>query len=214
MTATVIFDLDGTLVDTEAIYLQSNVRAAAELGLKRTEDDFRPLVGSAGPNEAKIIADLVGAENAAWFQEFSTKDVLDRIRNGADFVLPGADEALRTLRAAHYRLALATSSAQHYVDVVLAAAGWQDWFDPILTGSDVKAHKPDPEVYQVMKRHLGAGPAIVIEDTHVGVAAAEGAGLPVIMIPGIAQQPDEKATAILSAITELPNWLQKHTTFA
>ncbi|HAJ54556.1 MAG TPA: HAD family hydrolase, partial [Lactobacillus sp.] len=205
---------DGTLVDTEAIYLQSNVRAAAELGLKRTEDDFRPLVGSAGPNEAKIIADLVGSENAAWFQEFSTKDVLDRIRNGADFVLPGADEALRTLQAARYRLALATSSAQHYVDVVLAAAGWQDWFDPILTGSDVKAHKPDPEVYQVIKRHLGADPAIVIEDTHVGVAAAEGAGLPVIMIPGIAQQPEEKATAILSYITELPDWLQKHATFA
>ncbi len=60
MTATVIFDLDGTLVNTEALYLKSNVKAAAVLGLHRTEADFRPLVGSAGPSEAKIIADLVG----------------------------------------------------------------------------------------------------------------------------------------------------------
>ena len=78
MTATVIFDLDGTLVNTEALYLKSNVKAAAVLGLHRTEADFRPLVGSAGPSEAKIIADLVGADHAAWFQQFSTQDVLDR----------------------------------------------------------------------------------------------------------------------------------------
>ncbi|KMO47811.1 HAD family hydrolase, partial [Lacticaseibacillus rhamnosus] len=50
MTATVIFDLDGTLVNTEALYLKSNVKAAAVLGLHRTEADFRPLVGSAGPS--------------------------------------------------------------------------------------------------------------------------------------------------------------------
>ena len=75
MTATVIFDLDGTLVNTEALYLKSNVKAAAVLGLHRTEADFRPLVGSAGPSEAKIIADLVGADHAAWFQQFSTQDV-------------------------------------------------------------------------------------------------------------------------------------------
>ena len=97
MTATVIFDLDGTLVNTEALYLKSNVKAAAVLGLHRTEADFRPLVGSAGPSEAKIIADLVGADHAAWFQQFSTQDVLDQIRSGADLSYPELTKRCRCL---------------------------------------------------------------------------------------------------------------------
>ena len=111
-------------------------------------------------------------------------------------------------------MALATSSPQHYVDVVLAATGWQRQFHPILTGSDVQAHKPDPEMYEAMKVKLGNVPAVVVEDTHVGVEAAVGAGLPVVMIPGIAQKPDSKATAILSSISELPAWLKNQPAFA
>ncbi|MCG4284840.1 HAD-IA family hydrolase [Lacticaseibacillus paracasei] len=214
MTTTIIFDLDGTLVNTEALYLKSNVKAAAQLGLHRTEADFRPLVGAAGPSEAKVIADMIGAEHAAWFQKFSTADVLDQIQGGTDFVLPNVQPTLAALTTAGYPLALATSSPRHYVDVVLAATGWQRQFHPILTGSDVQAHKPDPEMYEAMKVKLGNVPAVVVEDTHVGVEAAVGAGLPVVMIPGIAQKPDSKATAILSSISELPAWLKNQPAFA
>lgn len=187
---------------------------AAVLGLHRTVPAFRPLVGSAGPAVPKIIADLVGADHAAWFQQFSTQDVLDQIRSGADFVYSGAAKTLQTLAQMGYRLALATASAKHTVAVVLAATGWVCRLAPIQPGRAEPAHKPAPEIYHEQQTCLPATPAIVVVQLHVGVAAAVRAGLPVVKLPGIGLRPDHCATAILAAITDYSAWLQNHPLFA
>lgn len=99
--------------------------------------------------------------------------------------MPGAVEAVETLYAAGYPLAITTSGIREYIDLVLARLGIADRFAVIVTGADVTRGKPDPEPYQVTAAWLGipAAACVVFEDAAIGVAAAKGAGMRCIAVP-------------------------------
>lgn len=207
MIQTVLFDLDGTLVDSERVFLRGNVQAAHALGLKRNEADFLPLVGAAGDHEATLIDSLVGAANRADFVTKTVAYVDDQLDHGPSIALPGADELLQTLQAHGRRVGVVTSSSPAHLAQVLHNTGWQDRFDLQVTLAH-GAPKPAPDLYQhaLAIGHLAPEATVAVEDTPLGVASAVAAGLSCVQVPDLTAA-SAQATVVLRNLAMVGQWI-------
>lgn len=175
----VIFDLDGTLVDSQHEIVEAQARAFAAhglpaptrakalsvVGLSLTEA-FRVLAGADGPLES-----LAEAYKAAW------TDL--RQRPGySDNLYPGAEAAIAALRGAGVTLGIATGKSRRGVDRILAARGWSDLFATVQT-ADTHPSKPDPSMILTALAETGAEPSdsLMIGDTTYDIEMAVGAGI-------------------------------------
>ena len=204
-TLAFIFDLDGTLVETEELKALSYARAAAELrpGLGEAEvvDAFKDFVGRSRREVATGLLERFGLEGAARSRtaEFGVKTawqayvrvrlrIYEALLSDRDLILahryPHNIALLQDLRGAGYRTGLATMSHTEQARRVLSILGLTDAFDVIATRDDVEHGKPDPEIDLLVARELGAKPedCLVIEDSPAGVAAALAAGMDVIAV--------------------------------
>jgi beta-phosphoglucomutase len=177
-TGGVIFDLDGVLMDTDAVHAPAFRAVLAAHGVSAF--DYGDVAGMR-TDEAlmKLLPDLEPADLARCVEE---KRALasERLREHAALI-DGAVDVVTAL-AQTRRLCLATSGSRRTVDAFFARSGTRALFHGLLTGDDVAHGKPDPEIYRRAVEVLGTGAAntIVVEDAAAGVRAARGAGLRVI----------------------------------
>jgi len=206
MIQVMIFDLDGTLVQTEKLKARSYARAAVELCPYDVEeheviDAYREVVGLSRRKVARRLVerfdlaekalerkDEFGVETAwqAYVQvrlKFYHRMIEDPevIR---DHRWPHTMEVLEQARQQNCRVALATMSRCEQARRVLTALGLEDAFDFVATRDDVDHGKPDPEIYHLVARELEVDPAscLVIEDSPTGVEAALHAGMRVVAV--------------------------------
>lgn len=146
---TVIFDMDGVLVDSEPVIMRAAAEALAAEGIQAGYADFEPYIGAGeekfitGPGRRAGKAEQIGAMMEMMYALYD-KYVYQELK-----VYPSAPGLIRRLREAGYTLALVSSSNLNKLLVSLDAAGiCKDSFDLILSGSDVTRKKPDPEPYQ------------------------------------------------------------------
>lgn len=181
--AGVVFDLDGTLADTEPIQWESYRRVLRPLGVDVDLETYR----------RHWIAVEGGSEWACRTFGLSVTPAELRARKAAEYrgliaggvpPRPGAREALERL-APILPLALATNSIRTEVDVVLGHLGVGGLFTALVTREDYAAAKPAPDPYLEAARRLGLPPAacVVVEDTARGVAAGVAAGCVVVAVP-------------------------------
>lgn len=206
MIDTMIFDLDGTLVQTEKLKARSYAQAAMELCSECTTYDavvegYKDVVGRSRREVAASLMRRFGLEPAArarmaalgvskpWqaFVQVRLRIFESLIRDPEvlrENRWPRTIELLETARASCYRTALATSSRWDRVRGVLDALGLADEFDLIATSDDVERSKPDPEIYDLVAEDLAVAPdqCLVIEDSPAGVRAALAAGMHVIAV--------------------------------
>jgi HAD superfamily hydrolase (TIGR01509 family) len=177
-----IFDLDGTLLDSEKYHLRAFARAMQELaGYELTPADQEEFIGNTSVWLSARLAERHGLlldPQAVAARKF---ELLYR-----DFraeLYPGAGPFVR-LWAGRLPLAVASNSPRHFVETALRQAGLFDCFSVITTVDDVRHRKPDPEMVQLTVRRLGlqAAEALVLEDTALGVEAACRAGCPVVLL--------------------------------
>lgn len=185
--AAVIFDMDGVLFDTERLYEEAALAAAAELGTRMTSEFFRSTVGSPWPVNRARLLDHFGPSLAVDEFGAAAGRIFRELLDARNVLKPGVLEILSVLDELRLPRAIATSSPRHRVESHLARYELSGRFDRIVAHGDYKNSKPHPEPFQTAALALGVKPefCLAIEDSHAGVRAASAAGMMTIMVPDL-----------------------------
>lgn len=197
----VIFDLDGTLTDTEKYYKIAWPKALKHFGYEASEElvlNFRSL---GRPFAVDKFKEWFG-EDFDYFKvrEYRKQLVEELIKEGGIPLKPGAVEILTWLREHGIKTALATANEYERTERYLKKIGLFDYFDKIICANMVKFGKPAPDIYSFACEELNLDPArtFAVEDSPNGVNSAYSAGCKVIMVPDLTE-PDEELNSKLYA---------------
>lgn len=197
-----MFDLDGTLIDSELLVREAHFAACAQLGVTMTDAQFLSLVGMHREANDEMLRGYYGAD-------FPLDDFISKTRaHVGDRVAPlkaGAVELMDTLDELSLPYGLATSSRRPWVDKHFAAHRLGDRFRAVVTRQDCVEGKPHPEPYLNASRLLGFAPAnvLALEDSHPGVRSAHAAGLMTVMVPDLLAADDEMHTKAVRVVSSL-----------
>jgi HAD superfamily hydrolase (TIGR01509 family) len=210
-----LFDLDGTLVDSDALHLRAFKEILRGSGVDIDEAYYRSRI--AGRPNNRILAEAFPSAppeqrvTLAAKKEELYRDSLATLR-----IVPGARKLLRWAKSEGIRCAVVTTCPRASAEAVLNATALIDHFDLLIVGDEVERGKPDPLPYAMALLKLGIGPgdAVAFEDSPSGLASAVGAGISTV---GMLTSLDENAALHCGAIktvrdfddVELRCWLKE-----
>ncbi|MDT2660874.1 HAD family phosphatase [Enterococcus hulanensis] len=212
----IIFDMDGLLFDTESIYCEANLVVADKYDIPFTKDTYARFIGISDEEVwaelHKMYADH-GEETVQKFIDESWGMAHDRFKTGEVDLKPGVHELLAYLEEKEIPRVLASSNVRPVIEILLEHAGIRDKFSDIISAEDVKFAKPDPEIFVIAAERLGMSGAdcLVLEDSKNGILAAEGAGVPVVMVPDIVPptaELREKTEAVFTSLHDVIEFLE------
>ena len=204
----VIFDLDGTLIESEQVWRDVRHAFVVAHGGRWVDGAQEKMIGMRTTEWARYMHDDLGVALAPQaIAEQVVSAVAQRLAKDVP-ILPGADDALTRL-AAVFPLGLATSAARPVAETVLEVTGWSKYFEVVVSADDVARGKPAPDVYLRAIALMKADPrqTAAIEDSSNGIRSAHAAQLAVIAIPNHEFPPDPQALSlaarVLATIAEL-----------
>jgi HAD superfamily hydrolase (TIGR01509 family) len=182
----VVFDMDGTLIDSERLVLAGYMDATRRFGLDFSHEQFLSLVGRSREHSAQLMRGYFGADFP--LDEFYAA-VSAHVGDGVAPLKPGALELMDDLDRRATPYGLATSSGRPWVDRHFSAHSLHSRFRAIVTRMDVVNGKPHPEPYLKAAHALGVDPAdiLAIEDSPVGARSAHAAGMMILLVPDLIQ---------------------------
>lgn len=209
MKKVVIFDMDGTLLDTEPLYFRSNKEAFAEIGEELTTEHYHPFIGSGSENTRIGFGKLLNDEekgNAV----FARADALfkDIIANEVPALKPHVLDLLNALQAREIDCYVASSSHYDLVAEMMTRLNIAKYFKGYIGGNQVAEAKPHPDIFLKALDLSGysATEALVVEDSLNGVRASYRAHMDVIMVPDLVEPNEEvfeKALAVVAHINDI-----------
>ncbi|MCD4535308.1 HAD family phosphatase [Nocardioides sp. cx-169] len=200
----VLWDMDGTLVDTEPYWIDAEYALAAEFGATWSHEHAMRLVGNDLLSSGRYMREELGLPlTAEEIVERLLDGVVDRVRGEVPW-RPGARELLAELRAEAVPCALVTMSYTRFVEPILDQLP-ADTFDVVVTGDQVGHGKPHPEPYLTAAAALGveAEDCLAVEDSATGATSAEAAGCTVLVVPHHVAVPPGPARVFLSSLVDL-----------
>ena len=202
--AALLWDLDGTLVDTEPSWIAAEYRLVAAFGGSWSDEHARALVGNPLLVSAEYLREHGGvALPAAEIVDLLLAQVIADVRRSVPW-RPGVTRLLAESRQRGLPAAMVTMSYRELADTVAGQlpAGT---FDAVVTGEEVSRGKPDPEAYLLAASRLGVDPArcLAIEDSPAGVASAEAAGCLVVAVPNQVPIPPAPSRAVVTDLSPL-----------
>ncbi|MCL2216078.1 MAG: HAD family phosphatase [Defluviitaleaceae bacterium] len=210
----VIFDMDGTLLDTERLSLEGMIEAARIMGYEMRRELFEKVMGRNMAFARELILSHYGADF-----DFDKANMLHIKHIDAHFekhgvpVKAGVEALLDKLEALNIKKCVATSTDRERATHKLTLANIAHRFEVIVGGDEVKQSKPDPEIFLKAAAYCVTNPTdcLVLEDTIAGTEGAFRAGMPVIIIPDIAPLTEEtraKALKICHDMHEVARLIQ------
>jgi HAD superfamily hydrolase (TIGR01509 family) len=211
-----IFDVDGTLAETEEVHRRAFNEAFVQAGLDwcwgRTI--YKGLLRVTGGKERIRAFDRMrrtetslSDDEIAELHRIKTARYIDLISAGVCPLRPGVEALLSSAERKRQRLAIATTTSRGNVEALLSSAlghSWADRFEAVIAGDDVPKKKPAPDVYfgVLAKLALPAANCVAIEDSCNGLVAASAAGIPVVITRTIYFR-DQDFSRALVAVDEL-----------
>jgi phosphoglycolate phosphatase len=189
--AAVLFDLDGTLLDTAADIALALNRTILEYGWAAlAENDVRRMIGRGSP----ILIERAAAEHGRTLDEPTQAAMVDRFfhhygdleKRDEDRAKPyaGAAEALREVHDAGLRTAVVTNKQHRFAEALLKRLGLSGWVDVVVGGDSCARRKPDPQplLFACESLHVPASASLMVGDSAHDVQAARAAGIPVVCV--------------------------------
>jgi beta-phosphoglucomutase len=197
MCFAVIWDVDGTLVDTADMHYEAWTVLAKEMNRPFSRADFNATFGWRNPEALrKVWGDHWTDQEIADFG--ARKEVLYRAaaQHGVA-LLPGARHLVESLHAAGFKQAVGSSAPRANVDLILRVTKIEPFLEATVAMEDTQRGKPDPQVFLLAAARLSAEPSrcLVLEDAVAGVQAAHAAGMKCIAVRFVGHHPEEKLKA-------------------
>jgi HAD superfamily hydrolase (TIGR01509 family) len=201
----VILDMDGTLLDTESIYIRTFLETSTTLGYPLEETFLHGLVGLPGADfQSRLRAHLGEEFPYAEHRQMYLARRTELLDQGIP-IKPGALELIAHLEETGTPMAIATAATRANAHENLTRSGLMHRFPVILTRDDVEHSKPRPDLFLRAAAGLGIDPAhcVAVEDSHNGVRAAHAAGMMTVMVPDILTASDEIRAMCVAVVETL-----------
>lgn len=210
---TVIFDIDGLLIDSEPLWNEAATELFRQYGVNLTEEQYKTTTGL----RTKEFVQW-------WFQYFNIGEsemkraeqkivelVLDKIEKKGK-ILPGVDYIFDFFERKSFKIGLATSSPPSLIDLVVNIAGIGKYLQATSSAEDLAYGKPHPQVYLNCAEALGSHPTacICFEDSFNGMIAAKAARMKCVVVPHVSQLKDERWGAADLKLSSLQNFGELH----
>ncbi len=185
-----IFDMDGTLLDTEEIYVQCWGITAKKWGIEVPLEFITAFMGSSRKEIERRFKGLFGQDFD--FEKFRTHMVEEVFKIFDESGIPikkGAVEILEYLKKNNIPMAVATSTHSDRALLMLERSGLSKYFDAVVCGEDIEKGKPDPDIFIEAARRIGKNPkeCLGIEDSRNGILSVKRAGMTAVLVPDMVE---------------------------
>lgn len=211
----VIFDMDGTIFDSEQLVLDSWERIGEKYGIADVRQALTDCIGVNIQKTKEIVHAHYGKdfefekyrkEASALFHEY--------VRENGLPLKKGVKELLQYLKENEIPVGLASSTRLAVVEEELRQAGLYDYFQVVVGGDQLKRSKPEPDIYLMTCEIMGAAPecAYAVEDSHNGIRAAYSAGMMPIMVPDLlpaTEEMYEKSAAVFDDLLQVMQYFKE-----
>jgi HAD superfamily hydrolase (TIGR01509 family) len=203
VTAAVIFDLDGVLVDSEALWDDARRQLVEESGGTWKDDAQHAMMGMSSLEWSRYMREELDVPMSEEAISEAVVERLEGLYRERLPLIPGARASVIAV-AQRWPLALASSANRPLIELVLELAGLADCFEATVSSEEVANGKPAPDVYLEAARRLSTEPAmcVAVEDSTSGLRAAAAAGMGVVAIPNRAFPPEPDALALADIVLE------------
>ena len=210
---TVIFDMDGLLIDSEPLWHEAADEVFKQYGVSLSDEQYKTTTGLRTREFVQW-----------WFRQFNIGDdelakaenkiidiVIQKVQQRGT-IMPGVDYIFKFFKQKHFKIGLATSSPQNLIDVVVAITGIGEYLNATASAGDLPYGKPHPQVYLDCAAKLSVHPheCICFEDSFNGMIAAKAARMTCVIVPHHSQAKDERWGAADLKLSSLQNFGELH----